>query len=300
MLGKKIISKHIKQFLAEDLGLDKLDDNFELKDIYELDVSSAILPNDLIYRANVIAREEGVLCGLPWVREAIKLSDNLSLKEHKQEGEVFKQNDTLFTLKGLAKDILILERSLLNLIQTLSATATITQKYVAEIQKHNSNIKILDTRKTIPGLRFAQKYAVRVGNGCNHRFGLFDMILLKENHIKALGGVANAIITAKKSNSKSNKIEVEVCNLEEFKIALPIDIDIIMLDNFSIPDIIAATKLKTAENSKTEIEVSGSINLDNLSHMLKQNIQVDYISIGALTKNIKALDLSMLFEEVNV
>jgi nicotinate-nucleotide pyrophosphorylase (carboxylating) len=204
------------------------------------------------------------------------------------DGQMVKANTTLFELEGNARTLLTGERAALNFLQTLSGTATLTSKYVKELQ--GSNTKLLDTRKTLPGLRSAQKYSVLCGGGVNHRIGLFDAFLIKENHIAACGGIAQAVATAKKNHSDKT-VEVEVESMDELQQAIDAGADIIMLDNFT-PTMIEEAVIAT--RNKAKLEVSGNMTIEILREYAKAG--VDFISSGALTKHVQAIDLSMRFK----
>jgi len=207
------------------------------------------------------------------------------------DGDHVVENTVLFTFKGPARSILTAERTALNFLQTLSATATSTADYVAKVQALGSTTKILDTRKTLPGLRYAQKYAVKCGGGENHRIGLFDAYLIKENHIQAAGGINSAVSKAKSLHPNA-KVEVEVESLEELQQAMTAGADIVMLDNFTVA-MTAEAKALAADQLK--LEASGNMDGEKFKEYAKLN--VDYISIGGLTKHIKAIDLSMRFDD---
>ena len=208
---------------------------------------------------------------------------------HVKEGERVAPNGKLFTVSGLSRTILTAERTCLNFVQTLSGVATEVSKYVEKLK--GSRCRLLDTRKTIPGLRNLLKYAVTVGGGHNHRIGLFDAYLIKENHIMACGGIDKAVATAKKLNP-GKKVEVEVENLEELRIAMDVGADIVMLDNFELPMMYEAAKINAG---KLKLEISGNVNLDTIRTYADTG--VDFISVGAITKNVKAIDLSMRFNK---
>lgn len=262
---------NILPFLEEDLGRG--------------DITAQIIPENRQATAELVTRETMVLCGREWFDAVFKhLDEKISIEWHVNEGEKVAKNTKLCTLKGSARHLLTGERTALNLLQTLSATATISRQYADAIQ--GTQTKILDTRKTIPGLRVAQKYAVRCGGCFNHRIGLFDGVLIKENHIIAAGSIANAVKIAREQSDVP--IEVEVENLAELAEALNAKPDRIMLDNFSLDDLKKAVIL-TAK--KVELEASGNIDLTTIRAVAETD--VDFISIGALTKNIHAIDLSM-------
>jgi nicotinate-nucleotide pyrophosphorylase (carboxylating) len=269
---------NILPFLEEDLGSG--------------DITAAIIPENRQATAELVTRETMVLCGREWFDAVFKhLDPEISIEWHANEGEKVSENSKLCTLKGSARNLLTGERTALNLLQTLSATATISRQYADAIQ--GTHCKVLDTRKTIPGLRVAQKYAVRCGGCFNHRIGLFDGVLIKENHIIAAGSIANAVKIAREQSNVL--IEVEVENLDELEQALNAKPDRIMLDNFSMDDLKKAVILtaKTIELEASTIELEASGNIDLTTIRATAETGVDFISIGALTKNIQAIDLSM-------
>jgi nicotinate-nucleotide pyrophosphorylase (carboxylating) len=261
----------VKPYLEEDIGPG--------------DVTAAIIPETVTAEAKVLSRETMVLCGQFWFDAVFKELDTRVLIDWQYaEGELVKADTMLCTLRGLARALLTGERTALNLLQTLSATATVARQYADAVA--GTGCKVLDTRKTIPGLRQAQKYAVAVGGCHNHRIGLYDGILIKENHILASGSISKAINTARKLTTVPVEIEVET--LEQLTEALDARPDRIMLDNFSLDDLRAAVKVAAG---RAELEASGNIGLDNIRTIAETG--VDFISIGALTKNVKAVDLSM-------
>jgi nicotinate-nucleotide pyrophosphorylase (carboxylating) len=266
----------ILPYLTEDLGSG--------------DLTAAIIPETTQATAQVITREDMVLCGIAWFDAVFHyLNADLHIAWHVKEGELVTKNTLLCTLSGNARSLLTGERTALNLLQTLSATSTVAKQYADAVQ--GTNCKVLDTRKTIPSLRSAQKYAVRCGGCYNHRIGLFDAILIKENHIIAAGSITNAIQTARQLSSVMVELEVET--LEQLQEALAAKPDRIMLDNFSLEDLRSAVKLTAGT---VELEASGNIDLSNIRTVAETG--VDFISIGALTKHIKAIDLSMRIELV--
>ncbi|CAB1275709.1 carboxylating nicotinate-nucleotide diphosphorylase [Candidatus Nitrosacidococcus tergens] len=270
------IEAEVRQALAEDIGSG--------------DITTSLIKNTATVKATVISREPGILCGIPWFSEAFRqLDSNIMINWMLQDGDSITANQIICTLFGSAVPILTGERTGLNFLQTLSSTATIAHAYATAIL--GLPTKILDTRKTIPGLRNAQKYAVRCGGCHNHRYGLYDGILIKENHILAAGSITQAIQQAKRNNPKNLPIETEVENLIEFQEALDAVADIILLDDFQISDLIKAVELN---QKRAKLEASGGINLGNVRQVAETG--VDYISIGALTKDIKAIDLSMRFQ----
>jgi nicotinate-nucleotide pyrophosphorylase (carboxylating) len=283
--------------LKEDLGA------FDSEEACaEQDITAMLIPENEQAVATVITREDCIVCGVAWVNEVFKQLDaSLSGTDKKatkvsstkitwfvNDGQMVKANTTLFELEGNARTLLTGERVALNFLQTLSGTATLTSQYVQELQ--GSNTKLLDTRKTLPGLRSAQKYSVLCGGGVNHRIGLFDAFLIKENHIAACGGIAQAVATAKKNHSDKT-VEVEVESMDELQQALDAGADIIMLDNFT-PVMIEQAVLAT--RNKAKLEVSGNMTIEILREYAKAG--VDFISSGALTKHVQAIDLSMRFK----
>jgi nicotinate-nucleotide pyrophosphorylase (carboxylating) len=262
---------NILPFLEEDLGSG--------------DITAAIIPEHRQATAELLTREPMVLCGREWFDEVFKHLDvNVSIEWHVVEGDFVGANTKLCTLFGSARGLLTGERTAMNLLQTLSATATISREYAETVQ--GTGCKVLDTRKTIPGLRVAQKYAVKCGGCFNHRIGLFDGVLIKENHIIAAGSIADAVRIAREQSDVP--IEVEVENLGELEQALNAKPNRIMLDNFTLDDLRQAVKLTAG---KVELEASGNINLTTIRAVAETG--VDFISIGALTKNVQAIDLSL-------
>ncbi len=258
------------------------------EDIGDADITALLTPEDEQATATIITRQNMVLAGQPWVNALIQAYDpSVQITWLKNDGDAVSANETLYTLKGSARSLLTVERPALNFIQTLSAVATKTAEYLKYLE--GTNTKLLDTRKTLPGLRIAQKYAVAIGGGQNHRLGLFDAFLIKENHIMAAGGIAQAI--AKAHQIAPNKpVEVEVETWDELNQAIEAHADIVMLDNFSQQQMIDAVKHVAG---RCKLEASGNITLDNLCEVASTG--VDYISMGVLTKDVQAIDLSMRF-----
>jgi nicotinate-nucleotide pyrophosphorylase (carboxylating) len=260
-------------------------DAFLNEDIGTGDVTASIIPDETMAVANVISREEMVLCGQAWFNAIFAtLNPEIDIEWLAAEGAWVEKNTQICKLKGSAKDILTGERTALNILQTLSYTATIAKQYADAVL--GTGCKILDTRKTIPGLRNAQKYAVSCGGAHNHRTGLYDGVLIKENHILAAGSIDLAVSAARKITDIP--VEVEVESLEEYQQVIASSPDRIMLDNFSVADMKTAVSLN---KSKIELEASGDITLINIREIAETG--VDFISIGALTKHVKAIDLSM-------
>ncbi|WP_068715007.1 carboxylating nicotinate-nucleotide diphosphorylase [Vibrio tritonius] len=273
------ITRAVRDTLAEDLGgiLDA-----------SRDITASLIPAETKGQAKIITREEGIFCGQLWVDEVFnQLGGQVTIEWHVQDGDQLKPNQTLCTLKGPARLLLTGERNAMNFIQTLSGCATTTARYVKELE--GTDCRLLDTRKTIPGLRSALKYAVACGGGYNHRIGVFDAYLIKENHIMACGGIGKAIHTAKQLNP-GKPVEVETESLEELQQAIDAGADIIMLDNFDLDMMRKAVEINAG---RAALENSGNITLDTLRMYAQTG--VDYISVGALTKHIHALDLSMRF-----
>ena len=259
------------------------------EDIGSGDISAELIDADARATAVVISREPAVLCGRRWVDEVFRQTDHaIAVDWYSADGEAVQAEQPLFTARGSARKILTAERCALNFLQLLSGTATIAAEYSALVADYP--VKLLDTRKTIPGLRLAQKYAVTCGGCHNHRLGLYDAFLIKENHISACGSIATAIARAREFQA-DKLVEVEVETLPEFSEALAGGADIIMLDNFS-----TATMRQAVERNKgrAQLEASGGIGRDNLRAIAATG--VDYISIGALTKDARAIDLSMRFK----
>ena len=257
-----------------------------LEDIGAGDITAELIPSEKQCRAQVITREPTVICGVDWVNEVFKqVDEKIVVTWQVKDGDHVEPNTILFKVEGIARSILTAERTALNFLQLLSATATATSHYVEKI-KHTQT-KLLDTRKTLPLYRQAQKYAVKCGGGENHRMGLYDMFLIKENHIAACGSITKAIEKAR-SLHLNKKIEVEVENLTEYQEAINAKPDIIMLDNFSIEDIKTAVAQK---NKNIKLEISGNVCLETIAEYAA--LGVDYISVGAITKNVRAIDLSM-------
>jgi len=271
------IRRGVSQALAEDLGY---------LPVAQGDITASLIPAAQQATATVITREDCVVCGTAWVDEVFaQLSDQVVISWLVHDGDKVQANSVLCEISGPAAILLTGERTALNFLQTLSGTATTTAAYVALLA--GSKTRLLDTRKTLPGLRLAQKYAVACGGGKNHRMGLYDAFLIKENHIAAAGGIANAVLTARQ-NFPGKPVEVEVEDLTELEQALTAGADIIMLDNFPLADINRAVAIN---QNRAKLEVSGNVTAESLRALAATN--VDYISSGALTKNVQAIDLSM-------
>lgn len=268
------IQINIQQALQEDIG--------------DGDITALLTPEDEQATATIISREDMILAGQPWVNALIQAYDaNVQVTWLKNDGDRVAANEAFLKLAGSARSLLTVERPALNFVQTLSAVATKTAAYVQQLE--GLNTKLLDTRKTLPGLRIAQKYAVTVGGGQNHRLGLFDAFLIKENHIMAAGGITQAIAKAH-AIAPGKPVEVEVETWDELNQALEANADIVMLDNFSQQQMIEAVKHVAG---RCKLEASGNITIENLREVASTG--VDYISMGVLTKDVKAVDLSMRF-----
>jgi nicotinate-nucleotide pyrophosphorylase (carboxylating) len=261
------------------------------EDIGSGDLSARIIPADRSGRATVITRESAVVCGMPYVEASFKqLDSQVRFDWNVIEGEQVQPNRQLFTVSGNARALLTGERTALNFLQLLSGTATVAHRYATLIE--GTPCRLLDTRKTIPGLRTAQKYAVRVGGGRNHRMGLFDGILIKENHIMAAGSIALAVSAAKRDSKVP--VEVEVESLAELKQAIDAGADIALLDNFSVPLLREGVAMNVAEGRKLKLEASGNVTLETIRTIAETG--VDFVSVGGITKHVRAVDLSMRFE----
>ena len=274
----------LPKFIAEDIP--KCVARALTEDIGSGDISAQLIDANQLATGTVISREKAVICGRPWVDEVFfQLDPAIVIDWHISEGDWVSENQTLFSISGNARVLLSGERCALNFLQTLSGTATTARQYANLTTQ--SKIRILDTRKTIPGLRLAQKYAIDIGGCSNHRIGLYDAFLIKENHIIACGGIANAVNKAKQM-SPDKEIEVEVECLDELKQAVSAGADRVMLDNFTREQIM---QIKAVDLGNTKIEVSGNVTEHSLSQYL--DTPIDFISSGSLTKNIQAIDLSM-------
>ena len=270
----------IELTLAEDIGKGDL-------------TSEATIDHDLLVKGTIVAKEEGIIAGLEIARMVFqKLDPNLVFDSSFKDGNKVIKKDTVAILKGRGKSMLSAERTALNFLQRLSGIATLTSKYVEKIK--DTGVKILDTRKTTPGLRSLEKYAVKMGGGENHRMGLFDLILIKDNHIKAVGSISKAIQRAK-TRCPHEKIEVETKNLEEVKKAISLEVNCIMLDNMSIDEMKKAVKMIRSSQREIKIEASGRVDLNNVREIALTG--VDFISVGALTHSAPALDFSLLLVE---
>jgi len=275
MINHAYVEAMVRQALAEDVGSG--------------DVTANLIPAGTHASAQVISRDAGVLCGVAFVDEVFNQLDPALVPHwHFKDGDTIGENDLLFSISGDARAVLTGERTALNFLQLLSGTATRAQQYALSVA--GTGVRLLDTRKTIPGLRLAQKYAVHCGGCHNHRIGLYDAYLIKENHIEASGGITNAISAARQA-TPDLPIEVEVETLDELRLALVAGADRIMLDNFDLDSLREAVKITAGA---AELEASGNVSETTLQAIA--NTGVDYISIGALTKSVTPLDLSMRFD----
>ncbi len=275
-----LVSQLVTLALGEDLNYQSAENG---------DITAQLIPANEQASAKVITREDCIFCGKDLIIEVFKQVDpSIKVNVLVNDGDAVTANSTLFTATGSARAILTAERTALNFVQTLSGTATTTAHYVKELA--GTKTQLLDTRKTIPGLRILQKYAVKCGGGANHRIGLYDAFLIKENHIAACGGINKAVAQAKQ-NQPNKPIEVEVESLVDLKQALDAGADIIMLDNFNVEQIKQAV---VVTNKRAKLEVSGNMTLQTLKTYSQAGI--DFISSGALTKNLQSIDLSMRFD----
>ncbi len=264
-------------------------ERFYLEDIGHEDITTDNLEIDKNVNAKIITKENGILAGTVFAKEVFLMVDSLlQINIIKNEGEEIKKGDVLLEIKGSGKSILKGERLALNIMQRLSGIATKTWQFVKALE--GTNVKLLDTRKTTPGFRAFEKYAVKVGGGYNHRFALYDMVMLKDNHIELVGSIKEAVNQIRKNVSPMVKIEVETNNLEQVEEALKADVDIIMLDNMSIEDMKKAVEII---NKKAQVEASGNVTLENIKEIAKTG--VDFISTGAPIHSSKWLDLSLKF-----
>ncbi len=277
-----ILQSQVTQALAEDIGPG--------------DLTAVLIPENTPSTARLFCRENAILCGQEWFNEVFQQLDQaIQIDWHCHDGNSIAEDQCVCTLTGNARTILTGERTAMNFLQTLSGTASVTNNYVkllAQSSTGNKIAKLLDTRKTIPGLREAQKYAVRCGGGHNHRHGLFDGILIKENHIMAAGSISDAIRSARDKSPHTLKIEVEIETLTELQEALAAKADILLLDNMSNDMLKQAVALN---QQQAELEVSGDITHERLKELA--NLGIDYISTGAITKHLTATDFSLRFDK---
>jgi nicotinate-nucleotide pyrophosphorylase (carboxylating) len=276
--SSEYISRSVATALEEDVGTG--------------DLTAQLIPADRLSKATVITREDATLCGRAWFDEVFRQIDpKVRVTWKAEDGERVRANQLLCELSGPSRSLLTGERSALNFLQCLSAVATETTRYVEALK--GTQCRVLDTRKTIPGLRLAQKYAVRCAGGTNHRLGLFDAILVTENHIAAAGSIAAAVAEARRVNS-TVMVEVEVENLDELQQALAAKVDRILIDNFSNDDMKTAVRMaREHTNQGIELEASGNMSIETLRSVAATG--VDFISVGGLTKHVRAVDLSMRF-----
>ena len=279
------IEINVRRGLAEDIGSG--------------DLTALLVENNTTLHAKIISRDDAIVCGTQWFEASFhQLSPDVLIRWHVQDGDKILKEQILCEIEGCARVLLTAERTALNFLQILSAVATKTRQYVDVIS--STKAKIVDTRKTLPGLRLAQKYAVKCGGGANHRLGLHDGILIKENHIIAAGGIEQALSKAKSIKpSPDVSIQIEVESLEEFQCALIAGAEMILLDNFSLSQLRDAVNLsKQLTNGPVLLEASGNITLDTVKVVAETG--VDRISIGSLTKDVKAIDLSMRFRGMDL
>lgn len=275
-LLRATVTANVAAALAEDVG--------------DGDLSAALIAPQQRAHAKVITRNAGVFCGAPWVRETVEsMADTATVTFHFRDGDRIQADDVLFEVEGPARTLLTAERTMLNFTQLLSGTATRTREFCNLIEATGSKTRLLDTRKTIPGLRVAQKWAVACGGGTNHRMGLFDAFLLKENHIAAAGDIACAVSAARAARPGA-KVEVEVESLDELDQAIAAGADIAMIDNFSLTDTVTAVQ---RAHNRIELEASGGIDETTITDIAATG--VDYVSVGSLTKDVVPLDLSLRF-----
>ncbi len=275
MIDRLFLRKKIEDFLLEDIGY--------------RDLTTDSIESHRTVEAEIIAKEELVVAGVEFAKEVFSLLDSdTDFLFSVNDGTRLKKGDRILTVVGNSRSILKGERTALNILQRLTGIATNTSKFVEEIQ--GTKAKILDTRKTTPGFRAFEKYAVTVGGGFNHRFALYDMVLIKDNHISLVGSIKEAVRQIKEKVSPMVKVEVEVSNLEQFEEALETDVDLIMLDNMNIEEIKEAVRIN---DGKKELEVSGNVNLENVRQIAETG--VDYISTGSIIHSSRWMDISLRF-----
>ena len=271
------IESSVRRALEEDIGLG--------------DITGELIDPLLIQEAKLVCREEAILCGSKWFESAFNLLDpDVKINWNQEEGSLIKKNTEVATIKGNSKCMVASERTGLNFLQMMSGIAYKTYSYKQEL--NGAQTTLLDTRKTLPGLRYEQKYSVLVGGGQNHRMGLYDAALVKENHIASAGSIHSAVARLRENNVKL--IEVEVENLDELNEAMESQADIAMLDNFNTHDLLKASEMA---QGKIKIEVSGNIDKEQIAKL--KNLNIDYISSGDLTKNIAAIDYSLIFKSLD-
>ncbi len=273
MINYLVVDKIIKDALIEDIPSEDITTN-------------SIIDEKSISTVELLCKEEGIIAGIEVFKRVFDILGNVEVKLYRCDGDKVYTKDKVGFLKGKTRNLLLGERVALNLLQRMSGIATLTNEFVKEI--NHTNAKLLDTRKTMPNLRILEKYSVKIGGGCNHRFNLSDGIMIKDNHISAAGGIENAVLLARKNSSFVRKIEVETENIEMVKRALEAKVDIIMLDNMNLDLAKEAVKII---NKRALIEFSGNVELSNIKEVAE--IGVDYISVGALTHSAKILDFSM-------
>jgi nicotinate-nucleotide pyrophosphorylase (carboxylating) len=288
-----VISQHKEPHtIPEPADLPRQVETALAEDVGSGDLTAALIDREVWGRATVISREPAILCGRPYVEATFARVDARTCVEWAaEEGAAVEPNQALFAVSGPARALLTGERTALNFLQLLSGTATATRRYATQLE--GTGCRLLDTRKTLPGLRTAQKYAVRVGGGTNHRIGLFDAILLKENHILAAGSITAAVTSARRAHPGAS-VEIEVETLDELGQAIPAGADIALLDNFSLEDLRAAVAINRRAARPLKLEASGGVTLDTLRAIGATG--VDFVSVGAITKHVHAIDLSMRFE----
>ena len=284
--------KHLSEFTSSDVQeLARQDvDRALAEDVGAGDLTAALVDRECPARARILAREAAVICGAPWVEAAVlALDPQATLTWHVREGQRCEAEQTVLTIEGRAQALLTAERTALNFLQLLSAVATKTATFVDAVA--GTRAQIVDTRKTLPGLRLAQKYAVKTGGGVNHRIGLYDAVLIKENHIAAAGGVAQVLQRVRETAPDARFVEIEVETLEQLDEALSCGATMVLLDNMDIPTLNAAVGRNAG---RAVLEISGGVNLDTVRALAETG--VDRISVGALTKDVKATDFSMRFQ----
>ena len=272
------IEQNVSNAIAEDVG--------------EGDVNASLIPSQNESLAVLFSRSRGVFCGKPWADETAKQISGFAIDWQVDDGDSIEPNQELATIQGMSRSILSAERAMVNFLQLLSGTATLTKTYCDRIS--HTDTKLLDTRKTLPGLRIAQKYAVSVGGGQNHRIGLFDAYLIKENHIQAAGSIHDAVHAAQ-ANHPELPLEVEVETLQQLAECVALRVPRALLDNFSLAETGEAV---SCYGDQIELEVSGGVTLENVRQLAETGVH--YISVGALTKDVVALDLSLRFTETNI
>ena len=283
-ISAESVARDVKAALLEDVGL--AGEACDISDILQRDLTAQLIAPSKINTAQVLCRDHAVISGLAWVAQAFTTCDpEVHITWMVKDGDHVSPNTVLFEVTGLAQALLTAERTALNFLQTMSATATVTAHYVALLG--TSTTRLLDTRKTLPGMRYAQKYAVQCGGGKNHRIGLADAFLIKENHIMACGGITQAVQAAK-GIASDKVVEVEVENTAELHEAVEAGADIIMLDNFTTEQILSAVDFNAG---RSKLEVSGNITDERIAEL--KTTGVDFISTGAITKHIQAIDLSL-------